>query len=44
MLPALHEESAGVGMNRIFDRKPYLPEFIFAAFVIGGLFALGCSQ
>ena len=28
----------------LFDRKPYLPEFIIAAFVIGGLFALGCSQ
>ena len=28
----------------LFDRKPYLPEFIFAALFIGGLFALGCAQ
>lgn len=29
---------------QFFDRKPYLPEFIVSAFVIGGLFALGCAQ
>ena len=26
------------------DLPAYLPEFIFAALVIGGLFALGCAQ
>ena len=26
------------------DLPAYLPDAIFAAFVIGGLFALGCAQ
>ena len=26
------------------DLPAYLPEFIVSAFVIGGLFALGCAQ